>query len=417
MASSLPVEILLLVLSHIDDFLPYSLPLLRLTTLIRTLHYPDYWPLGPRPNTKYYDWHVVRDIVTCVAKDGLELDRWERRLNGGDPDMWFSLLLLGLKNVRFLDISYTSSPYLLRTIESIVRSVPDEDNGCAGPEQNTRKKVTALQHLESIRIRNEWPIQVGARAFAPFFLLPAMRVFNANRINGEPEPTSQSPEKLEEYDWNLYPYLTLRLPAGSSPVREIILNDSNCRYGFREFIFACASLERFEYQHDNKLTYFNFRPRAFYEPLTTRSRTLQVLRLNDIGVTKNLVKNERSVKGQETQETIESWFGSLVEFTALKELRMPLRDLLDLKGGRPLLELADILPRGLEVLCLAKVDRVDYDLVVANPRALLVGGFSSLRKVIVQLYQVELFAGETKVRYLPANFRVPQFAKEAIRGV
>lgn len=41
-------------------------------------------------------WPAFRDLTTCVAKDGANLNNWEVGLNLGEGDVWFSLLLLSL---------------------------------------------------------------------------------------------------------------------------------------------------------------------------------------------------------------------------------------------------------------------------------------------------------------------------------
>ncbi|KAK2762717.1 hypothetical protein FQN54_000891 [Arachnomyces sp. PD_36] len=344
---------------------------------------------------KYYDAGLLRDVVRLVAKDGPDLKKWEIRLNWGDEDAWLALLFLILENLKSLDLSYGVSPYIFRAVEAIVRPDPEKED-----------KIMALQSLESINFWTEHKslYTFCARGFAPFYLLPSMKVFRSTKVQEEqdyshernPEYDSDNEESnvWEKYLTLPYPDSNLELPARTSPVREIVLEQSNCRHGFAEFITACAGLERFEYQHSNEAVhqnlYFNLRPRAFYRPLLTQRETLRVLRFNDLGVTKNLEGREEDWNGTGTQETIESWFGSLVEFTALRDI---------------------------EVLCLAKVDREDYELVVRELMELLAGGFISLRKVIVQLYQLELFDGEEEECYEPVNFGVPQFAVDAFKRV
>lgn len=217
---------------------------------------------------------------------------------------------------------------------------------------------------------------------------------------------STSEDELAKYYELEYGVLVHPLPAGSSSVRELTFEMRNCGHSIRPLITACAALERFEYQHlnnrDKRSALYNFRPHEFYKSLLLHHRTLQVLRLNNMGEVESI--------GHNTQDEDTSWFGSLADFTALRELRMPLRNLLGYGRGRFLMNLPNVLPHTLELLCLAHVDRQDYVLLVENLSALLQADSNLLQNVIVQLYQLEMIDGKE----LP---RIPKLAEEAFAGV
>lgn len=90
----------------------------------------------------------------------------------------------------------------------------------------------------------------------------------------------------------------------------------------------------------------------------------------------------------------EAWFGSLVEFVALRELRMPVRNLLDsTDGGEPSVPLCDLLPSSIKTLVLAKVDFSEYSMLDRQLRRLLSvqqNQFPSLRKLMLLPFQMEL---------------------------
>ncbi|KAJ5316985.1 hypothetical protein N7508_001493 [Penicillium antarcticum] len=90
-----------------------------------------------------------------------------------------------------------------------------------------------------------------------------------------------------------------------------------------------------------------------------------------------------SKMGSKSPRKAQDWFGTIVEFVALKELRMPVRHILDSTVGKePNLALSEILPSGLAVLVLTKADFVDYSLLGGQLRRLLdvrERQFSSLR--------------------------------------
>jgi hypothetical protein len=275
-----------------------------------------------------------------------------------------------------------------------------------------------LSHLEEVSIMSETAYQnFPAAQFAPFFKLPAMRVFRAAGVHEEHEGDYASFQ------------IPLNLEPKSSQVREIILDHSNCRRGMIEYVSSCANLEYFEYQHSNAANHgdvwLDFRPRRFHTALSTQKHSLCVLRLNDCGITKGVddlgMEDEGIYTGDDVE--IEPWFGSLVDFTELRELRIPVRNLLDLshrhRGLRTSLE--DILPCNLEYLCLAKTDQVEFDTVEPQLRRLLAlrgKCFPALRKLVIQLYQMELIPGkELSSASNGGDCRVPHSTKEVFEEV
>jgi hypothetical protein len=196
-----------------------------------------------------------------------------------------------------------------------------------------------------------------------------------------------------------------------------------------EYISACANLEYFEYQHSNAANHgdvwLDFRPRRFHTSLLTQKHSLRVLRLNDCGVTKGVedigFEDEGIYSGDDVE--IEPWFGSLIDFTELRELRIPVRNLLDLKRRNrgPGFSLEATLPCSLEYLCLARTDQAEFDTLEPQLRRLLAlqgKSFPALRKLVIQLYQMELIPGiEPSSPIDKRNCRVPQSTKDAFEEV
>lgn len=244
-----------------------------------------------------------------------------------------------------------------------------------------------LQHLRKLSagsedVQENFPVQ----EFIPFLKLPSIEALHLTCINdcdgGIEEDSTFS--------------VSFNLPHGVSPVRKLVLRRSNIMTGMPEFIAACAQLEHFEYQHSNQAEYCevyrNYQCRPFHAALSAQKESLRLLRLNDIGVTKELDWED------DHQSKAQAWFGSLVEFVALKELRMPVRNLLDSTAGKePNMALSEILPSGLEVLILTKVDFVEYSMLEGQLRDLLgvkEQQFPHLRKVSLQTFQMEVVPGE-----------------------
>lgn len=261
-------------------------------------------------------------------------------------EFWFLVVIASLKNLRYLEVRHHSyfADFVIRLLQRMICN-PASVYG-----------YKPLKHLEEVNILSKTKAASFPDAqLSGFFWLPSMRVFRVAGVH----------EKLLEDD-GPYPQgrslLGLHPRAKSSPIKQIILKHSNCWLGIRRYIFSCANLEYFEYQHSNSVNnqedWFDFQPGAFRAALSTQENSLRVLRLNDCGA-----------KGG----VDDGLFGNLIKFTELRELRIPVRNLLDLRrrpnGHSSSLE--EILPRGLEYLCLASTDQAEFDIMNSELRSLL----------------------------------------------
>ncbi|KAJ6076770.1 hypothetical protein N7499_008751 [Penicillium canescens] len=353
-----------------------------------------------------YDYELFRELIKPFTVTPEDLT--EDVLEGGNEQVWLVLILISLENLRYLEMRHHSyaGDLTLRILAQL-----ESNSICVFG-------YTPLSHLEEVSIMSETVYQnFPAARFAPFFKLPALRVFCAAGVHEE-----------HEGDYASFP-ISLNLEPKSSQVRKIVLGHSNCRRGMIEYVSSCANLEYFEYQHSNSANHgdawLDFRPRRFYTALFTQKHSLRVLRLNDCGITKGVddlgMEDEGIYQGDDME--IEPWFGSLVDFTELRELRIPVRNLLDLDHRHFGLgsSLEEILPCSLEYLCLAKTDQAEFDTVEPQLRSLLAlqgKCYPALRKLVIQLYQMELIPGkELSSANNEGDCRVPHSTKEVFEEV
>ncbi|KAJ5597690.1 hypothetical protein N7537_007774 [Penicillium hordei] len=363
---------------------------------------------GKADKNGIYDPELFRELIKPFTATPEDISEWEGALEGGDEQLWLVLVLVSLKNLRYLEMRHYSYAWDL-TLRSLAQLACNSVRVWG---------YAPLSHLEEVTIMSETVYQnFPAIRFAPFFKLPAMRVFRAAGVHEEHEG------KYAEFP------IPLNLEHKSSQVREIILDHSNCRRGMIEYISSCANLEYFEYQHSNAANHgdvwLDFRPRRFHAALFTQKHSLRVLRLNDCGITRGVddigMEDEGIYSGDDVE--IDPWFGSLVDFTELRELRIPVRNLLDLDNRHRGLgsSLDEILPCGLEYLCLAKTDHAEFDTVEPQLRRLLAlrgKCFPALRKLVIQLYQMELIPGkELSSAKNEGNCRIPLSTKGVFEEV
>ncbi|KAJ9326884.1 hypothetical protein DTO027B5_4710 [Paecilomyces variotii] len=377
----------------------------RLRSTVRELILPDFQDRSG--GAGYYNVSLFRGLLESFTDSAELLKMWEGLLDVGNMFAWLAVVLLSLENLQHLDLRWGpwwSTDPTYGAVTKIANKTTSLD------------RPFPLQRLEKLTIRAK-----GVRDaytvcdLGPFFKLPAMRVLHLNGVHEEHDKI------FENYRFFGAP---LRLGPGCSPVRELIVNDSNCRDGIAEFIASCANLERFEYQHRNQAIYekrhLSYRCHPFHAALLTQKDSLQVLRLNDIGISKWCIRPLYD-QADNREARRHAWFGSLAEFTALRELRMPVRNLLQsTKGQEPNQSLVEILPPSIEYLCLAKTDMIEYTMLESQLRRLLdVRGkqFPNLQKIVLQLFQMEVFPGEEEVRLKQKNWGVPPRAKEAFADI
>ncbi|KAJ5890009.1 hypothetical protein N7504_010819 [Penicillium tannophilum] len=292
-----------------------------------------------------YNVEPFKNILDQASLSAEHRTNWEKDLLKGESDAWLAVLMPSLEAVRTLWIQYPGySDYFFPTIaRAAAREAPFDTK-------------PVLQRLNSVRAECEYSkTAYFAKEFLPFLHFPAILSFSASPFC----------EAYDDHDVNY------SKPApGTSRIRELEFGQSNGSNGMIDYITSCANLEVFDYQHDNQAIwgeiYLNFRPLAFYTALYTQKHSLRVLRLNNNG----------EINGEDDwaadDEIDYTTFGSLIEFQQLRELRMPLRTLLQFgQNDYPAVSLLEVLPPSLEHLQLAGYSVEDFDLVVKNLQSML----------------------------------------------
>ena len=310
---------------EIQSFLRSVLKRPELARAVRSLSF-DRWQDGlSTGNAKIIgeDCESFHRWTESVSKSNNEFTDWKQDLQNGVSEAWIALLLPLARNLRHLRLIYPKdNNYLDRTLQ---RAVSGEYSAFQSLQE------VSLSHLDcdSDDTRGSFlPSQI-----LPFFQLPLMRKISADTVMES--NSAQEDRGMSEAD-----PLT-----DASSISEITLNTGNGAKGMKSLIASCPSLKSFKYQHsDSHLHAEAYQPSAFYRSLVRNKSTLQTLWLDSCG-------HHLPFTIAGVNETHDEWFGSLAEFTALKDLRIRLPNLLDIRYQlEPTTPLPDVLPQSLESL-------------------------------------------------------------------
>lgn len=310
---------------HIQSFLRPTLKRPELAWAVRTLHF-DCW------QDKHSNDHVIitdkeqpilGKWVRSISLSEEEHARWEQDLSNGVSEAWIALLLPLASNLRQLRLIYPQrNAYLDR---SIWRTVNGEY-----PALQALREVSLSHLVDETKdtTGNYLPSQI-----LPFFQLPQMRVFCADSVIESEFAQKTQDSRLNES----FP--------GVSSISEIKLTASNGAKGMERLIASCSVLQSFKYQHsDSHLYSEGYRPSAFYSSLSGCKDTLETLWLDNCGTHLPF-----TITG--ANETHDECFGSWADFTALKDMRIRLPNLLDVRyQPEPSIPLSEILPKSIESL-------------------------------------------------------------------
>ncbi|GLA00153.1 hypothetical protein AnigIFM60653_007221 [Aspergillus niger] len=319
--------------SQTRSFLGALLRRPELARAVRTLDFHDWCPRStstPSSPLSDEDLAPFAQLAHALSQTAEEHTKWEQDLRDNVEEAWIALLLPLASNLRHLQLVYPKqNVYLDRMMQRAVRGEKPFDDQ---PAFRVLRDVS-LSHLadEEDSRGSYLPSQV-----LPFFQLPSMRAFSADSVvestrprDDEPEPTGPAEEPT----------------AGSSSIAEITLNTSSGSQGMQSLIASCSSLQSFKYQHsDSHLLAEGFQPSAFFESLASSKSSLHTLWLDNCGTHLPF-----TIAG--ANETHDEWFGPLTEFTALKDIRIRLPNLLDVRYQyEPSCPLTDVLPASVESL-------------------------------------------------------------------
>lgn len=310
---------------HVKSFLKPTLKHPELARAVRALRFDRWQDKATDTYVTITDDEraVLHGWIQRISFSDQEHSQWEKDLDNGVSEAWIALLLPLVNNLRRLGLAYPQhSTYLDRTIQRAV-------NG----------EYLALQTLQNVslsHLEDETQDTTGVffpSQILPFFELRHMRAFHADSIIESELSQKTQHNKTNEHFKKV------------SSISEIKLTTSNGAKGMLDLIVSCPALQSFKYQHsDSHLYSEGYRPSAFYSSLYGCKDTLTTLWLDNYGTHLPF-----TITG--ANETHDEWFGSLAEFTALKDLRIRFPNLLDVRyQAEPSIPLPEILPKSIESL-------------------------------------------------------------------
>lgn len=318
--------------SQARSFLGALLHRPELARAVRSLHFDD-WKQTSSPSAGLSETSLTpfNEWARNISHSEDEYTQWEQDLRGEVEEAWIALFLPLTSNLRHLDLVYPrENVYLDRTLQ---RAMKGEKPFDGQPAFRTLQEVSLRHQDHEEDTKGSYlPSQV-----LPFFSLPSMRAFSADSV------IESRPREDGEHDAETG---GLETPAiGSSPITEITLNSSNGSQGMESLIASCSSLQSFKYQHsDAHLLAEGYQPSAFYRSLAGSKHSLHTLWLDTCG-------NHLPFTIAGVNETHDEWFGPLVDFTTLKDIRIRLPNLLDIRyQPEPSTALPDVLPKSVESL-------------------------------------------------------------------
>lgn len=271
----------------------------------------------------------ARPVLSTICDSKEEQKEWYDNLADGNPEAWVVLLLSQLYNLRQLHVSVDyETVYLYKLLRHATSGL---NSVCTQPAFSSLSHVTISWHDED-------GLGLKLRHTLPFFALPSMRSFTGFYITEGCASRYPSDSDDEQDDFSKQVPL-----EGSSSVTELRFFDSNGTYGMERAVRSCARLKKFIYEHaDGDRDGEGFNPRAFRWALKNSKATLQTLWLD--------YDEHHYALGYDCED---DFFGSLIRFTALRNVRLRIQQLLGLKGsdgGEPRIDLTDSLPPSIESL-------------------------------------------------------------------
>lgn len=330
--------------------------------LTRAVHELDLsgWQIEP---ISQEDWKSLQSSVTM--KDRVETSsyshetaQWNQHLGTGRGDAWTALMLPLLSQLRQLHIVYSTHPICLNRI--MQRAINGERPFQPQPVFQHLRKVSLhrqedVDHSPAQEVVGDDSHQISSALLLSFFRLPSMRSLVANSVA---DPTSDDSdfdaEKTEQSHSSL------------SSITEIDLRHSSGNRGMEALIASCTDLKSFKYQHsDSHLASQGYLPTAFYRSLTRSKQTLQTLWLDHYG-------DHYPFTSAGLNQTHDEWFGSLADFSALREVRIRLPNLLDIRyQSEPTTPLINCLPGSLEILYIEGCEERQMGMLVSQLRTVV----------------------------------------------
>ncbi|KAJ5965006.1 uncharacterized protein N7479_004882 [Penicillium vulpinum] len=278
--------------------------------------------------------HAWLHAVSCSR---LEIDQWSQDLGKGLADAWVALVFPLLSQLRKLSLAYTTnSPHLERIMQQAVDCKPPFSIQPAFRHLHEvslyhREDLNHNEHVDNVGRET----QLSSALLLPFFQLPSVRTIIANSVVDRSSTTPPSDEPTDDEKPRL----------GFSSITDIDLRASSGNHGMEMLVSSCADLKSFKYQHsDSHVLSHGYQPSAFHRSLSHSKKSLQTLWLDNYG-------SHYPFTAAGLNQNHDEWFGSLVDFTALQEVRVRLPNLLDIRyQNEPTTPLMECLPSSLETL-------------------------------------------------------------------
>ncbi|KAL6236153.1 hypothetical protein BDW75DRAFT_118390 [Aspergillus navahoensis] len=324
--------------SQVQSFLKAITLRQSLASVVRSLDCAGWRSSSPQPRLTEEDIALFSLSAETNSYSREEHTQWVRDLCDGIDEAWIALLLSFVHNIRQLKLAYPHSlesrGYLDRLF---VRATTHQ-------KPFDRRPAFHRLHEASLRQRTRDDEDKGTMSpsqIMPFLRMPCLTTLAVDSlIEHRPEPADEPTDKEGE---------EARGPSAegsqSQSFSEITLTSSNAFQGLESILSSCAALKSFKYQHtDALLLAEGFRPSAFNTSLSRHKSTLETMWLDNLGTHLPF-----TISG--INESHEEWFGSFADFTALKDLRIRLPNLLDIQYSlEPQTPLIDILPGTIESL-------------------------------------------------------------------
>ncbi|KAL4983637.1 hypothetical protein BDW68DRAFT_168461 [Aspergillus falconensis] len=322
--------------SHVQSFLKAITLRQSLASVVRSLDCAGWESSSPQPRLSEEDIALFSLSAKTNSYSLEEHSQWEKDLYDGIDEAWIALLLSSVHNIRQLKLAYPhgleSRGYLDRLF---IRATTHQKPFDRHPNFHRLHEVSLRQRTRD----DEDKGTMSPSQIMPFLRMPCLTTLAVDSlIEHGPEPADeQTDEEGQE----------AHEPSGSQSqsLSEITLTSSNAFKGLESILSSCASLKSFKYQHtDALLLAEGFRPSAFNTSLSRHKSTLETIWLDNLGTHLPF-----TISG--LNENHEEWFGSFVDFTALKNLRIRLPNLLDIQYSfEPQTPLVDVLPGTIESL-------------------------------------------------------------------
>jgi hypothetical protein len=298
-----------------------------------------------------------------VSRSEEEHIQWEQDLLKGNEEAWIALLLSRANNIRQLKLAYPrENNYLDQIFDRALNS-----GQCHG---FLRLEEAYLSHMED----DESKGSLSPAQLLPFFRMPSMRKVDADTVI---EPATSNGDSGRETDIQAE-----EDPTQCSSITDLTLNSSNAAQGLESLTTLCPSLKSLKYQHsDDHALASGFQPTSFFTSLATRKLTLETLWLDNLGT-------HHAFTASGLNESYDGYFGSLADFTALKDLRIRLPNLLDVGYTfEPSTPLPEILPSSIERIYIESCKENSLPMLISQLQLVLEARkerFKALKRVDIE---------------------------------